>query len=156
MKRMDRKYGKAPLHTRYLTDRAERLTIAELKKLREELHVFTKKFPQLLFSIFITELPPGGEVTEFAFWLANRAQFSPVEARGVENFDLLLALDPATKSAALTVGYGLEEILCEEDLSGALQAGAAAWNEGAIAAGLHASIDWMTEKLRELSRARTS
>lgn len=156
MEKMDRKYGKAPLHARYLTDRAERLAIAELKKLREELHVFTKKFPQLLFSIFITELPPGGQVSEFVFWLANRAQFSPTEARGADNFDILLVLDPATKTAALTIGYGLEETLSEGDLQRALEAAERSWLEGDLAGGLHACIDWLTHKLRDLSLARAT
>ncbi len=149
--RMNVKYGAIPLHTRYLTDRAACLTLTEIKKLRERLDRFTKKFPQILFSIFISPLPRGGKVNEFVFWLANRARFSSTEARGPENFELLLVLDPEARTAALTMGYGLEHALREEDLQSALADAASAWEEGHIANGLFACIDAMTQKLQELS-----
>jgi uncharacterized membrane protein YgcG len=114
--RLDTKFGTVPLHTSYLTDRAKSLTLEQLARLRESLQRFEVKFPQVLFSVFVTDLPDGSSIREFTFWLANRAHFSSVESAGAENFDLLLVIEPARRSAALTVGYGLEKYLTEDDL----------------------------------------
>ena len=93
LRKGDAKFGRPPRHSRYLTDRTGRLLLSEMPKLRGQLEIFEKKFPQSLFSVFITELSPGTPVAEYAFWLANRARFSSIEAVGSENFDLLLVID---------------------------------------------------------------
>lgn len=152
LRQLDLKFGAIPLHSRYLTDRAECLPMAELKKLMRLLQAFDKKFPQLLFSVFIADLPPRRNTHEFAFWLANRGRFNRLDAVGADNFDLLLVIDVGTKSAALTAGYGLEDHLSETDLKDALSAGFPHFRDGDIAGGIRACLEWMTQHLRDLSR----
>lgn len=152
LRRLDLKFGAIPLHSRYLTDRAECLPIAEVKKVMRLLQAFGKKFPQLLFSVFIADLPPGRSTHEFAFWLANRGRFSRLDAVGADNFDLLLVIDVGARSAALTAGYGLEEHLSEEDLEDALSAAFPHFRDGDIAGGIRGCVEWMTQHLRALSR----
>jgi uncharacterized membrane protein YgcG len=122
-----------------------------MPKLRGELALFEKKFPQSLFSVFITELSPGASVAEYAFWLANRGRFSALEAVGSENFDLLLVIDAVAGTAALTVGYGLEKYLQESNLEDILASAAPAFREGDLADGILICIDRTVRRMREIS-----
>jgi uncharacterized membrane protein YgcG len=142
-----------PRHSRYLSDRSGKLALGEMESLREALRLFEKKFPQILFSVLVTELPAGSSVSEYAFWLANRARFSSVEKIEADNFDLLLVLDLASQTAALTAGYGLEPYVTEEDLEAGLQALAGPMKNGELAAGIQACLQAMTAKLRDCSAA---
>ena len=148
---MDLKFGIVPAHSRFLTDRTGRLPLDQMTQLRAALRLFQKKFPQSLFSIFITDLPRGASAAEFAFWMANRAKFSSGEKTLGENFNLLLVLDLAGNAATLTVGYGLERYLSEQDLKTVLDDFSNAMRDDDLAAGLRAAIDSMTRRLRELS-----
>lgn len=151
LQKLDLKFGLVPAHSRFLTDRTGTLPLEDMKQLREALRLFNKKFPESLFSILITELPRGTSVAEYAFWMANRAKFSSVESKGGENFSLLLVIDMAARAAALTVGYGLEPHVPEEELQGALDELASGMRDESLAAGLRACIDSLTKRLRELS-----
>ena len=146
------KFGMVPRHSRYLTDRTGRIATNEMAQMRAELRLFEKKFPQILLSVFVDEIRPGSSVTEFAFWLANRARFSSLEKKGGENFDLLLVIDLASKSAALTSGYGLERSVPEEDLQAALEALAGPLSAGDPAGGVRAMLEALIRRLRTLSR----
>lgn len=150
LRRLDLKFGAVPLHTRYLTDRAELLPMTEVRKLRDQLRIFEKKFPQALFSVFIAELPVGN-VREYAFWLANRARFNAIDATGGANFDLLLVIDVSSKSAALTIGYGLSGYLHEADLDDALTAAYPLFRDGQMSEGISACITWLTDRMRNLA-----
>jgi uncharacterized membrane protein YgcG len=149
---LDLKFGAIPSHTRYVTDHAERLSASEIGKLCEELKVFERKFPQALFSVFVIALPQGESAREYAFWLANRGGFSPHEATGPDNFDILLVLDVSSGTAVLTVGYGLEQYLSEDDLNLILDAALPALRGNRLAEGIHLCIENMTARLRELAR----
>jgi uncharacterized membrane protein YgcG len=134
-----------------VTDRAGRLSLSEMPKLRAQLEIFEKKFPQSLFSVFVTELSPGDSVAEYAFWLANRARFSSIEAVGSENFDLLLVIDAQAGAAAFTVGYGLEKYLQENDLENILATAAPTFREGDLARGILICIDQTVQRMRVVS-----
>ena len=156
LRRLDTKFGTVPLHSRYLTDRASSLTVDEVKRLGKLLRRFEKKFPQSVFSVFVTDLPTGTSISEYTFWLANRARFGSVEAVGGENFDLLLVIESATRSAALTVGYGLEKFILEDDLSAALTAALPALRSGELERGIQLCIEEMTRQLTDICKAATT
>lgn len=151
LSRMDMKFGLVPAHSRFLTDRSGTLALEDMEQLRAMLRLFQKKFPQTLFSILITELESGMSVAEYAFWLANRAKFGGVDKALADNFNLLLLIDLAGNTAALTVGYGLEPYIQESDLQDVLDELARAMRSHDLAAGLRACIEFLTQRLRVLS-----
>jgi len=128
--------------------------MAEITQLRAALRLFEKKFPQILFSVFIDDLHEGVSVSEYAFWLANRARFSSWEKKHGENFDLLLVIDLATRSASLVAGYGLEKHVSEHDLQIALDELAGPLRQGDASAGIRALLEALIRVLR--ARARES
>lgn len=148
---LDRKFGIVPHFTRYLTDRSSELTTREINKLRDLLRLFERKFPQLLFSVLVANLSSQVSISEYAFWLINRARFSALDAIGPKNFDLLLIVDPAAQSSALIVGYALEDYLSEQDLENALVAASNSFRTGDFAGGIRECVEFMIRRLREIA-----
>lgn len=155
LRRLDPKFGTVPLHGHYLTDRASSLTQGEANRLGKLLRRFEKKFPQSVFSVFVTDLPAGTNISEYAFWLANRAQFGSVEAVGENNFNLLLVVEADTGNAALIVGYGLEKIISEDDLNAALTAALPALRQGRLERGIRRCVEEVTTRLTDICKATT-
>jgi uncharacterized membrane protein YgcG len=153
LQRLDAKFGAVPLHTRYVTDRSGKLPLSAIRKLRGLLQIFEKKFPQSVFSVFVTDYVPGGSISEYTFWLANRARLSPLDAVAGDNFDLLLGINLNSGDAALTAGYGLENYLAENDLESALDAAKNAIRGDDVLRGVHACVQFMMNRLREIVKA---
>ncbi|MGZ5005959.1 MAG: TPM domain-containing protein [Chthoniobacterales bacterium] len=151
LSKLDMKFGLVPAHSRFLSDRSGTLPLEDMEELRAMLRLFEKKFPQVLFSIFIIELERDTSVAEYAFWLANRANFGSVSKALSDNYNLLLAIDLTSGRAALTAGYALESYVPENDLQQVLDDFAAAFGDGGLTSGLRAAIESMTQHLRELS-----
>lgn len=151
LQRLDTKFGFVPAHSRFLTDRTGQLPLDEMTQLRAMLRLFQTKFPQSTLSVFITELARGTSVSEYAFWMANRAKFSAGDKTLGNNFSLLLVVDLAGQTAALTVGYGMERYVSEQDLKSILDDFANSARDNGLAGGLRAAIDSTTRRLRELS-----
>lgn len=152
LRRLDTRFGTVPRHTRYLTDRSGRLPLRAIRKLRGFLQIFEKKFPQSLFSVFVTDHVPDGSISEYTFWLANRARFSSIEAVTGDNFDLLLGIDVETGMAALTIGYALENYLTEEDLHAALATAESAFRAGDFPRGIRDCVEFTMRRMRELAK----
>lgn len=151
LRKLDLKFGVAPKHLGPITDPQVILTASERRRLTKLLALFHSKFPQAKFAVFLAGLPSGTVLSEYAFWLANRMRFSALEATGEANFDLLLVLNTAG-NAGLSMGYGLENLVPEEDLAVALGAGREAFAAGRWAAGIEHCVECLTERLRVLCR----
>lgn len=151
MQKLDLRFGLVPAHSRLLSDRSATLPLPEMKQLREKLRLFHKKFPQVLLSVFVTELEHGTPVSEFAFWMANRARFTSADKMRGENFNLLLVIDVTNSAASLTTGYGLEKYIPETALQAALGAFVRGYDHGGLATGIDACIDSIQEQLRDLA-----
>jgi uncharacterized membrane protein YgcG len=152
LQRLDAKFGAVPLHTRYLTDRSGKLPLPAIRKLRGLLQVFEMKFPQSVFSVFVTDHVPAGSISEYTFWLANRARFS-IDALAGDNFDLLLGINLDSGEAALTVGYGLENYLTENDLESALSSAKDAFSIGDMPRGIRECVQFVMNRMREIAKA---
>jgi uncharacterized membrane protein YgcG len=152
LNRLDAKFGAVPRHTRYLTDRSGKLPLPAIQKLRGLLQIFEKKFPQAVFSVFITDHVPGGSISEYTFWLANRARLS-IDAVAGDNFDLLLGINLNSGEAALTVGYGLENYLTENDLESALSSARDAFSIGDMPRGIRECVRFVMNRMREVAKA---
>ena len=124
----------------------------EIKKLRGLLQIFEKKFPQSLFSVFVVNGVPNGSISEYVFWLANRAGFSSIQASAGDNFDILLGIDMEAGMVALTIGYGLENYLTEDDLQAALTVAESAFHSGDFPRGIRQCIASVTNRMREMVR----
>ena len=153
LRQLDTKFGTVPRHTRYFTDRSGRIPLREIKKLRGLLEMFKKKFPQSLFSVFVIDHVQDGSIAEYTFWLFNRARFSSIEGVEGDNFDLLLGIDLESGVASLTIGYGLENYVTEDDLQAALAVAQNAFRAGDYCLGIRECVMFMMTRMRDIAKA---
>lgn len=151
LRKLDLKFGVAPKHLGTVTDHEQILTSAERRHLTTLLRLFQRKFPQMIFEVVIAELAAGTSIGEYTFWLANRMRFSAIEAKGERNFDLLLVVN-TTGESGLSAGYGLENLVAEEELRSALEGGRESFAAGRWAEGIERCVDYLLERVRDLCR----
>lgn len=145
---LDVKFGALPRHSMYFTDRTDSVPMRDMATIRAMLELFHGRFPQCLFSVFVADLPRGTSVSEYGFWLANRALFSSVEQVQGDNFGLVLVVDLTGGGAALVAGYGLEEHLRQADLDAALEAFTAGMRVNDMPAGIESCVNLVSDRLR--------
>lgn len=151
LRKLDLKFGVAPKHLGSITDHEQILTSAERRRLTTLLALFQRRFPQTTFEVVIAESPASVSIGEYTFWLANRMRFSAIEAKGERNFDLLLVVN-TTGESGLSAGYGLENLIAEEDLHTVLEAGRPAFVGKRWAEGIERCVQSLLERLRDLCR----
>jgi uncharacterized membrane protein YgcG len=152
MQELDFRFGAVPRHEPFVTDQAGELKPGEIRELRTLLRLFMWKFPQSVFSVFLTNQVPEGAISEYTFWLANRVHFAPSELIEGENFDLLLTVDTVSRSAGLIAGYGLEQYLNEGDLERALAGASGAFHARDFAKAIRVCVQNVMNRLREVEK----
>lgn len=150
--RLDRKFGVLPKLHRSVTDHSRRLSPGDTLQVKRLLTYFETKFPQSLFSVYLTHLQPGTSISEYHFWLFNRARLRARLPSEEMNFNILLLVDFHAEAAALGIGYGLEPYLAEQDLALVLEAAKPAFAAGAIEEAIRICVEAMMERMRGVAR----
>lgn len=122
----------------------------EIDALRSLLRVFHKKFPQIVFCVLVIDLGEEVSISEYGFWLINRARFGGAGIIGAKNFDLFFVIDPKGRAAGLIAGYGLEAYLSEQDLQDALAVANSGFDAGDLICGMRECIEFLTIRVREI------
>jgi hypothetical protein len=104
-----------------LTDAAHCLRVREKEHLKHELDSFQLAFPQAFLAVYLGVLPTSPSPAEIAFWLLNHAAFQPADPARLNERAALLIIDPVSRTAGLTVGYGLEPFLPAPVIQGILR-----------------------------------
>lgn len=104
-------FGSELIPLRRLWDEAHCLRVHEAREVEAVLVNFEEHYPQLYFSVYIGELPPTLTAIELSFLLLNRGLFWAEHHPRLNEHAIALVLDPVARTAALMVGYALEEIL---------------------------------------------
>jgi uncharacterized membrane protein YgcG len=140
--------GPPPAMMATVSDLAEALSKADMRRLREDLGLLEQQFQGLRAMLVTASPPPTLSLPIYAFWLFNRAGvFSAVE-KGGSNHGLLLMIDPAAKAAAVAMGYGLEPLLPPVALEASLAVAGRYLAKGQIAA---AAAGFFREMQRQLA-----
>ena len=117
-------FGRMPTLSAALSDMPHLLTRGESAKIRRAIKQFARRFPQLEFHVLITAVSSSEPLAKYAFWIFNGSGICSHLHKGGLNFHNLLVIDTENRRANLSVGYGLEPFISEDDLARALHAGA--------------------------------
>jgi hypothetical protein len=104
-----------------LTDAANCLRLRDAQAIDEYLEDLETDFPQVFFAAYFGVLPPSFSPGELSFWLLNHAAFNNEELKKLNEFAVLLIVDPVGKCAGINVGYALESVLTTKKLQKVLQ-----------------------------------
>ena len=94
-----------------LTDRAHCLRLGDSKALERCLEEFEARFPQVFVAVYFGVLPSALSLNELTFWLLNHAAFDTDDFRRLNEYAIVLVIDPVAKEVGLNVGYALEQAL---------------------------------------------
>lgn len=132
-----------------LSDAANCLRMKDRHFLTQELDALQQEFPQVFFCIFLGILPPQPPLPETSFWLLNHAAFQTQDIRRLNEYAVLLMVDPVAKCAGINIGYALEPHLPPKLLSRILsQIRTPLWH-GEFAAGLGQALQQIAKALRK-------
>jgi len=140
------------LHLRCLADTAGLLRRGERERVEAAMERFTRRFPQLFVAIFTGTLADAAELRQLGFWLLNRASFEELPPNQPNAAGILITLDAASKTAAMTFGYLLDPFLEETDTFDCLWRAHSRWLEGRYADGMVKAIEQLAIVLRKRSR----
>ncbi len=134
LEQIDNLAGTVPRRDMLVMDYQAALTPGQTRRLNNLVALLGKRFPQSTFAVmfFPSPLPP----LLYTFWMANRAKHGPCTAVFGRNFSVFLLVDTDARSAAVSVGYGLERFLPRETLATCLEAGRRQLVVGRTAAGV--------------------
>lgn len=114
------RYGSNHVVLNRVHDAAHCLRKQERDELSETLDRLELKFPQMLFCVYLGNLPSHLCISELGFWLLNHGQVRGAEyARPNENA-ILIVVDMVTKQIGVSLGYFAETLISEEDAYRAL------------------------------------
>jgi uncharacterized membrane protein YgcG len=145
--------GVAPWLPAWVADTTHTLGDAEQARLKRRLDQLQQRFPELVPQIVMHRFPDEHPFTLHVFWLFNAADFAGTIRRGCRNHALLLAIDPARREMAIMPGYGLEEILSEEQLGRILDAAAPLFRQGQWVDGILEVFDEIDKLLESAGRS---
>lgn len=135
-----------------LTDEAHCLRLRESRQIEALMDDFQRRFPQVYLALFLGVLPGHINLRELSFWLLNRAAFGGSDQRRLNEYAILLAIDPAAKTATLTVGYALESLLISKQLEKILRSMRTALWHGEYAGAIAHGIAALDKRLRKAAR----
>ena len=99
-----------------LTDAAHCLRLRETRELELIFDDFERRFPQIFVAVYFGVLPDNLTLGELTFWLLNHAAFNSNDFKKLNEYAIVMIIDPISKSAALNVGYALEGFLDQKRL----------------------------------------
>lgn len=155
LRRAARLLGPVPRVTPGVCDHTEAFNSWELKRVRRRREEITRRFPQVRLQVVFRHFSGDHPIALYAFWFLNLGPFSVATEKHGENHWVLLLVDPVSREAAITPGYGLEPFLSEEELDGLLVMAGDAWREKRWFTGTMTLLDGLEALLERAARRST-
>jgi uncharacterized membrane protein YgcG len=143
-----------PPLTRYI-DPEQVLTAKMRKQADRAIKRLERRFPQVTVHTCLLSLAEGVDTREFGYWLFNRSVPQGSLEEQHRPYSLLLIIDRRSRTASLTVGYGLDPFFDDYVLEKSMDEGAALMADDEYGLGIARIIDdLMTAFMRVHTRAR--
>ena len=117
------------------------------KAINRSFDLFERNFPQCRVHVATCHVRTPYSVSLFAIWAFNRANLYAGRNRGGANRDILLAIDPNMRSAAMTLGYGLEPLVGKHHLENAIVAGQMELDSGRFGEAILSIFEALAEEM---------
>ncbi|HSI64818.1 MAG TPA: TPM domain-containing protein [Candidatus Saccharimonadia bacterium] len=149
---MTEELGSSLVRMEALNDAANCLRLKDRHFLIHELESLQQEFPQVFFCVFLGILPPQPTLPETSFWLLNHAAFPSQEGQRLNEYAALLMIDPVAKCAGLNVGYALETLIPQKELSRILAAMRTPLWHGEFAGAVSQALRLLAKALRKAGK----
>ncbi|MEZ5303895.1 MAG: TPM domain-containing protein [Verrucomicrobiales bacterium] len=129
----------------------------ELRRIENAAKALEQRFPQITFRVAIIDADPEMPLPVTGCWLLNSRGIASEMERGGRNRQILFLVDPDTRRAGFTIGYGLEPFIPVSALEKAAGAGCADFSQDQFCEGICAALqalgDQLAERCENLPRA---
>lgn len=136
-----------------ITDAAHCLRLEDTRRLEIILDDFERSFPQAFFAVYLGSLPTNINVAELGFWLLNQGAFNTHSVSRRNDFGLVLVVDPAAKTASITLGYAIEPCFSPKALNQMMHSLGSHLRKGAFSMAIEASCSRAGDVLRRHAQA---
>lgn len=147
--------GPVPRIEPEVCDSSGALTPAESKRLRRQVDEIARRFPQVRVQLVFRHFTDGHPIRLHAFWMFNLGAFATETEKLGGNRRILLLVDPVAANAALTLGYGLEPFIADDELDDLLEMAEDRWRNKEWHAGAMTLLDGL-DSLLERAALRTA
>ncbi len=144
-------FGVAPTLNNPVSDPGRWMGRSALRKAKKVAEEFEQRFPQLRWSVAAVKTPSNGSLSQYAFWLFNRASLSSAMEKGGSNRRILLVIDVVQQKAAAMMGYGLEPLLSDAALRLCVEAASASVSRKDYARAIEVFARELTTQLTDVS-----
>lgn len=135
-----------------ITDAAHCLRLEDMRRAEIILDDFERSFPQAFFAVYLGTLPNNLNVAELGFWLLNQGAFNTHSVSKRNDFGIVLVVDPAAKTACITLGYAIEHCFSPAIITRLMQTVGGHLRQGAFGAAIEASCTHAGKVLRKHAR----
>ncbi|MDF1751864.1 MAG: TPM domain-containing protein [Verrucomicrobiales bacterium] len=154
-----KRFGSNQVKMRRVHDAADCLRVKDSEMIERTLNRLEKRFPQLVFAVYLGDLNETISIGELGFWLLNQVTIEGAGYAKTNESAVLLVVDVNFKKAGLSLGYFTEMLLGEEDCLRALAAGRSHFANGEFGTGVvdlftkvEKSLIKQAKKMKGLSR----
>ena len=137
-----------------ITDAAHCLRLEDARRAEIILDDFERSFPQAFFAVYLGALPGSLSVAELGFWLLNQGAFNTHSVSRRNDFGLVLVVDPAAKTAGITLGYAIESCFSQKILNRLMRAVGSHLRKGAFGLAIEDACLSAGQVLRKHARCR--
>jgi len=110
--------------------------------------------PKLFFAVYLGALPSSLSVAELGFWLLNQGAFNTHSVSRRNDFGLVLVVDPAAKTAGITLGYAIESCFSRKIMNRLMRAVGSHLRKGAFGLAIEEACLRAGQVLRKHARCR--
>ncbi len=135
-----------------VADLAGVLSRRDIRLIARAARLFGERFPQIHIHTVTCHIRSPYPVSLYAIWALNRGGLCRGADAAGNSRDILLALNPDTRTAALTLGYGLEPFVGVHHLENAVAAGRKELASGHFAKAIRPIFDALAEALCDISK----
>lgn len=150
LSKLDQYLGAVPTIASGVCERAEAFGSAGVRQLRAAIARFSKRFPQIGFTVISDSVKSDVPLHLHTFWIFNRSEICAKISTGGMNRDVLLVIDVAGRRSSMMVGYGLEPFLSAPRLTEILESGRSLLTNGEFTAAVVAILNRLAVSLVEL------
>jgi uncharacterized membrane protein YgcG len=111
----DEKFVAQETSVKLLNDSVGLLKRLERLKIEQAITKFSKKFPQIFFSIYTGAFQKKDDIEQFGIWYLNRVSFKELDKSITNKSGILLVIDSENHIASISYGYFLDALLSEKE-----------------------------------------
>ena len=145
-------FGSNQVKMRQIHDAADCLRVKDSQQIIKTFGRMEKRFPQLLFAVYLGELNQSISIAELGFWLLNQSKIERDDYSRSNEAGILLVIDVECQQAGISLGYFAEQLVSDDDCLRALTSARSNFINGDFGQGVVTTFQKLEKSLLKQAR----